>query len=320
MPSTPPSPLALYQHSLAGDVAAYARHAFEWLRAQIDFDAGMLITSQANQPGFLDAHFSGFADVPALMASWQGVAHLDVLAPRLVAEPGVARRHDKDDPLLAGPEFAPLHAHLERFGFQHTLCLALPTPEPQFLVVIILVRSQRGRRGTDAELARLAQLGPAVAETYAACRRMALLAQPLAGLQHLCMARITRQGAYVQTTPAFCELMWAGRAPQNVHLPPEALRALSSGQAWPLPGRDLVLHAQPDAEGQGWLLRLQPRRAADQLSPREREIAQRFARGESNTAIAETLGLSPATVRNHLSNAYAKLQVRHRAGLIAALG
>ena len=312
------SPLPLYEQSLTGDLAAYAATAFEWLRAHIPFEAGMLVTTRAGEPAFLDAHFTGFPDLPGMMASWQRVAHLDLLAPQLVAQPGVPRRHDRDDPVLAGPAFAPLHDHLRRFGIEYTLCIALAGAEPQFLTVIILARSATGRRGTALELSRLAHIAQRVAETYAACRRMALLRLPAAGLKQLSLARVNALGAYVQTTASFCELMWAGAAPQNVHLEPAALQALRRGQAWPLPGRGLTLHAQPDPDG-GWLLRLAPRGAADELSPREREVAQRFAGGESNTAIARALGISPATVRNHLSHVYDKLQVRHRAGLIAAL-
>ncbi|MFG6464224.1 response regulator transcription factor [Roseateles sp. DXS20W] len=315
----PASPLPLYRQGLLGDPVAYARSAFAWLHEHFAFDAGMLVTSHVAEPAFLDAHFTGFADLPALMASWQRVAHLDLLAPRLVAAPGVARCHDKDDPLLAGPDFAPLHAHLQRFGIQHTLCIALPGDDPQFLTVIILVRSTPGQRGTPEELARLQRLGPCVAETYAACRRMALLRLPAAGLDRLCMARINAQGGYVQTTPSYCARMWAGAAPQNTHVPPQALRALARGEAWPLPGRPLTLHAEPDPDGYGWLLRLATRRETDALSPREREIARRFAAGESNTAIAQALDIAPATVRNHLSHVYTKLQVSHRAGLITAL-
>ena len=313
------SPLPLYELSLAGDPAAYAQAAFEWLRAHIAFEAGMLVTSRVGEPAFLDAHFTGFPDLPGLMASWQRVAHLDLLAPQLVAEPGVARRHDRDDPVLDGHDFAPLHEHLQRFQIEYTLCIALAGAEPQFLTVIILVRSAAGLRATAAELARLTQIAPRVAQTYAACRRMALLRLPATGLQQLSLARVNAEGAYVQTTASFCELMWAGAAPQNVHVEPAALQALQRGEAWPLPGRGLTLHAQPDPDGTGWLLRLAPSAAADELSPREREIAQRFAGGESNTAIARALGIAPATVRNHLSHIYDKLQVNHRAGLIAAL-
>lgn len=313
------SPLPLYRQCLVGDPSSFARNAFGWLRLHLPFDAGMLVTSRFDEPAFLDAHFTGFADVPALMSSWQRVAHLDVLAPGLVAQPGVPRCHDKDDPLLAGPDFAPLHEHLQRFGIQHTLCIGLAGDDPQFLTVIILVRHTPGQRGTATELACLAELGPVVAETYAACRRMALLRLPMTDVQHLCMARIDRQGAYTQTTPAFCERMWAGTAPQSVQVEPQVLHALMHGRAWPLPGRGLTLHGHRDPDGDGWLLQLSPSRVTDQLSPREREIARRFAAGESNTVIAQALLISPTTVRNHLSRVYAKLQVSHRAGLIEAL-
>lgn len=45
------------------------------------------------------------------------------------------------------------------------------------------------------------------------------------------------------------------------------------------------------------------------LSRREREIAEAYAEGQSYKAIARTLGLSPATVRTHLSTVYRKLGV-----------
>jgi len=48
------------------------------------------------------------------------------------------------------------------------------------------------------------------------------------------------------------------------------------------------------------------------LTPRETEILQLIARGLSNRAAAETLGLSRATVRTHLEHIYAKLDVSNR--------
>lgn len=311
------SPLSLYQEAMHGDVSAYARAAFVWLRRHLTFDAAMLVTTFADRPAFLDAHFHGFTDVDALLASWQRVAHLDVLAPQLVAAPGVARCHDMADPALVGARFEPLHQHLQRFAFHHTLCIALRGRDPQHLTVIILVRHTPGTRGTADELLLLERLGPPLAESYEACRSLALLRRSGADAQQLHMARVDRRGAFVQTTPAFSQAMWAGAGPQNVHLDADVFRALKQGRAWPLPGKRLTLHAQPD--GDGWLLRLRPSSAADQLTARELEVARRFARGESYRAIAGALALAPATVRNHLSNVYAKLDVRHRAALIDAL-
>jgi DNA-binding NarL/FixJ family response regulator len=53
--------------------------------------------------------------------------------------------------------------------------------------------------------------------------------------------------------------------------------------------------------------------AFPQLTAREREILELIAAGRSNTQIAEALYLSPKTVRNNVSNIFAKLQVAGRA-------
>ncbi|MEV6875510.1 response regulator transcription factor [Amycolatopsis sp. NPDC051128] len=53
-----------------------------------------------------------------------------------------------------------------------------------------------------------------------------------------------------------------------------------------------------------------------ELTGREREVLALIAAGRSNGAIANTLCLSPKTVRNHISNVFAKLHVADRAEAI----
>lgn len=53
-----------------------------------------------------------------------------------------------------------------------------------------------------------------------------------------------------------------------------------------------------------------------ELTEREREILERIAAGRSNPDIARELGVAAKTVRNHVSNVFAKLQVRDRAEAI----
>jgi DNA-binding NarL/FixJ family response regulator len=53
--------------------------------------------------------------------------------------------------------------------------------------------------------------------------------------------------------------------------------------------------------------------ALPELTDREREILNLIAQGQSNTAIAKQLALSPKTVSNYVSNIFGKLQVADRA-------
>jgi DNA-binding NarL/FixJ family response regulator len=64
------------------------------------------------------------------------------------------------------------------------------------------------------------------------------------------------------------------------------------------------------------LERTVPVRAFPELTDREREVLDHIAQGLSNPEIASRLYLSPKTVRNHISNIFAKLQVADRAQAI----
>jgi DNA-binding NarL/FixJ family response regulator len=53
------------------------------------------------------------------------------------------------------------------------------------------------------------------------------------------------------------------------------------------------------------------------LTPREAEVLNLIAQGKGNAAIARELYLSPKTVRNHISNIFAKIHSTDRADAIA---
>ncbi|MEU3401115.1 response regulator transcription factor [Streptomyces filamentosus] len=61
-----------------------------------------------------------------------------------------------------------------------------------------------------------------------------------------------------------------------------------------------------------------PPPAADGLTPREREVWRLIADGLDNTEMAGRLGVSPSTVKNHITALFAKLRVRDRAQAVIA--
>ena len=55
------------------------------------------------------------------------------------------------------------------------------------------------------------------------------------------------------------------------------------------------------------------------LTKREKEIFELLVRNKSTKEIASTLGISEKTVRNHISNAMQKLEVKGRASAVVEL-
>ncbi len=55
------------------------------------------------------------------------------------------------------------------------------------------------------------------------------------------------------------------------------------------------------------------------LTPRECEVVVLVAEGKTNAEIARQLWISPGTVRRHLENVFAKLDVHTRTAAVARL-
>jgi DNA-binding CsgD family transcriptional regulator len=97
------------------------------------------------------------------------------------------------------------------------------------------------------------------------------------------------------------------------------LEVVYRGLANALPGRHLFAFAParwPEDE-LGLIEDESAEGAVASLTPREQEILQLAAEGLSGRSIAERLVLSPATVKTHFANLYAKLDVGDRAAAVA---
>ena len=57
----------------------------------------------------------------------------------------------------------------------------------------------------------------------------------------------------------------------------------------------------------------------DTLTPRQRDVLALLVWGLTRRAIADTLGISPWTVKNHQTEIYRALRVRNRTGAVVAV-
>jgi DNA-binding NarL/FixJ family response regulator len=88
-----------------------------------------------------------------------------------------------------------------------------------------------------------------------------------------------------------------------------ALRAARAGDAFLHPAATRALIGD-------YLRRVDDEGPADGLTPREREVLRLVARGASNRAIANDLGISVKTVEAHRANLMAKLDMHDRTELV----
>lgn len=95
----------------------------------------------------------------------------------------------------------------------------------------------------------------------------------------------------------------------------DAIRVVATGEALLAPRvtRHLIAEFTRRPESS-----LPDARALEVLTPREREVLAHVGRGLSNTEIAETLFMSPATAKTHVARIMSKLHARDRAQLVVA--
>jgi DNA-binding CsgD family transcriptional regulator len=93
----------------------------------------------------------------------------------------------------------------------------------------------------------------------------------------------------------------------------KCIRCVHEGQVW---ARSVELEHALEALANSPLVRATNHKGLDLLSARERQVVQYLAAGMTNREIAESLGLSPHTVKNYLFRIFDKLGVSSRTELL----
>ena len=93
----------------------------------------------------------------------------------------------------------------------------------------------------------------------------------------------------------------------------KCIRSVHEGQIW---ARSVELDLALDALANSPVVRTTNHKGVDLLSTRERQVIQCLASGMTNREIADSLGLSPHTVKNYLFRIFDKIGVSNRTELL----
>jgi DNA-binding CsgD family transcriptional regulator len=210
-------------------------------------------------------------------------------------------------------------AWLQPLGIERELNVALPSP--LWHTKTFLFDRGAGRDFTERDRLVLDRLQPHLARLWRAARTRRLLGSALSALDQADehdargVLLLGIAGEIEFASPSSLRLLreYFPPAPAD-HAPLLVVDWLASGSRQPLV-RGLDRRRLTIEHSNGALL-LEERREEVRLTAREREVLSWVARGKTNVEIAELLWLSPSTVRKHLENVYAKLNVSSRTAAV----
>jgi DNA-binding CsgD family transcriptional regulator len=246
-----------------------------------------------------------------MMENWERIKQQDLVLMAALAAPGRAVCATAEG-LVGGPRFSPLAAaHCHHYGMEHIVGSVHLHADINLIEGVAFYRADPERPFTGAERLFVQTLVPHLVDAWSA-NRLSLVIRERRQLsaQMEAMAICDKTGLLHTAGPDFAGLLqleWpAWRGPR---LPPDLVE--QRGERLTL--ARIVVTAEK--VGDLRLLRVRRRAAVDRLSPRELDVARRYAEGLGYQEIAAMLHIAPATVRNHLKNIYAKLGVGDKAAL-----
>jgi len=252
-----------------------------------------------------------------MMADYEAVKQHDSLSARALAQPGTTFN------VSVGRTRWRLHAdmvrHVRKWGLDHSLGTVFIDPALQLCNAVSLYRSAAQPAFSAAERLLKQRLMMHLVEAWN-LNALMFCEQPVPDTERRTLALVDREGMIYNADPGLQALLqtefsgWSGP-----RLPAAMAAVLCNSASAAFRGRHLAAVVVRMLDDGLRLVRVRPISRADDLSAREREVAARFAHGHSHKEIAQALGISPATVRNQLQNAYLKLCVRSKVALALAL-
>ncbi len=306
--------LRLYRLAHELPIEMFQDVALGLIKPLVPFDASMWGTATAARDG-IDVHTLHLHQKSSeMMLEYEEFKHLDSAAASFFGK-GQGARGFNTSSWFSGARNAPIRDFLQRHD-QNNIFIAMDSaPRSSFMHWFSLFRADEDAHCKPEEVHLLASLSPHMMQALALNRLMHLDRTRLPSSRGAAIADL--RGAMYHCDANFAELIreeftgWPSRA-----LPSSLLVHFMTMQSAYL-GQHVAVSAR--LEQRLLFLSVRRRCRADDLTPRERTVADLLARGDNHKRIASLLARSPATVRNHIQAIYDKLQVSNVAGLMQEL-
>jgi DNA-binding CsgD family transcriptional regulator len=299
--------MALHRLAAAASPGDFQRLAFDALQAELPFDSGIWATGTMN-PGPVLHSVHAHNQPPEMMQAWLPFSRHDTLLLETLKHPGQTLRATADGPVGCASFLPEVRDHARRFGMEQVLATSYVDPTLGLIEGFALYRADRQARFSEPERLLTQHALPHLIEAWRSNQlRVVRQEHPATPATGLSLAICDGKGLLRTASLGFATMMcrewpdWRG---------PTIPQQWLAGSREPFVGRHIAASLQ--SINDLWLVKLRHRSPLDTLTPRELDVARRFGLGFNYHDIADELHISPATVRNHLSNIYSKLDVGNK--------
>lgn len=311
--------LQIYRASAEMPVSGFQDAALEIIKPVLPFDTSMWGVATHRPGEGIDIHLIHLHNTPQEMILDYGpLKHMDSCADAVTGQPNVTMGFHSAS-RFAEKGVREYRDYLRRYGHENLFISAQADPDTQAVQWVTLFRKGADHFCRPEEVSLLAQLSPHLMQGM----RHALVHQLerasfLPGDASMQAAIADQHGVIHYATPGCAETLRQEFGMDVRGRLPEKLLAWMQSSTDPYVGQTCV------AMHRLWkdlmYIRLRAVCSADRLAPRQREVALLVAGGLSHKQVAQLLNLSPATVRNHITEVYRRLEVQNVVELAQALG
>ena len=304
--------LSLYREGREVPLASFQAWALEQIEGLIAFDSAWWGNAAANPPALHEMHLHNCER--SILQAYPLYLEQDIFRAALIARPGVAINLSDLMPRAQHVQ-TPLYREFgRRFKVEWSLGTLQIEPVSSLYEFLTVWRHDPGRPFSEAERQTKELLMPHLVETHRAARLRHFLKVPTA--HNRVWALLDERGYLREASPSFIAYLganWPGWSGSG--LPEPLATSVKIGRAFKAP----TSHFEVKPYGQFYYIQGRSDDVLELLSKREREIASRYARGETYSAIASGLSLSSSTVRNHIAHCFRKLGVNNKVELARRL-